>query len=206
MPLSVSSSIRLISKGSRMNLFLKLATVTGNVAEKSIFCAVFGRNRVSSSQWGAKSWDRSLSASSSTMMLHLDMSATPLFAKSRIRPGVATSTCTVEYSRMMSSFRLVPPVVTITSIPRCFPSSLHTCAVCSASSRVGTSSSAWIASSFGSMRSSVGIVNAPVLPVPFFARARMSRPTSATGMLSSWIGEGASHPFSKIPNSSSRLR
>lgn len=69
----------------------------------------------------------------------------------------------------MSSFRLVPPVVTITSTPKCLPSSLQTCAVCNASSLVGTSSSAWIDSSLMLMRSNVGIVKAPVFPVPFFA-------------------------------------
>jgi hypothetical protein len=37
---------------------------------------------------------------------------------------------------------------------------------------------------------------AAVLPVPFLARARMSRPVSAIGMLSSWMGLGASKPFS----------
>ena len=46
------------------------------------------------------------------------------------------------YRRMRSSLRLVPPVVTITSTAMCLPSSLHTCAVCSASSRVGTRSMA----------------------------------------------------------------
>ena len=37
---------------------------------------------------------------------------------------------------------------------------------------------------------------AAVLPVPFLARARMSRPVSAMGMDSSWMGLGASKPFS----------
>ena len=73
---------------------------------------------------------------------------------------------------------------------------------------------------------------AAVLPVPFFARARMSRlctdasgqarqatprgerpphcrdphPVNAMGMLSSWMGEGRSKPFSKMPASSSRFK
>jgi hypothetical protein len=37
---------------------------------------------------------------------------------------------------------------------------------------------------------------AAVLPVPFFARARTSRPVRAMGMDSSWMGEGFSKPFS----------
>jgi len=38
--------------------------------------------------------------------------------------------------------------------------------------------------------------NAAVLPVPFFARARMSLPTSASLILASWMGDGFSKPFS----------
>ena len=76
----------------------------------------------------------------------------------------------------MSSLRDVPPVVTITCTPRCLPSSLHTCDVCSASSRVGTSRIAWMMFLFTSTFSSTGMVNAAVLPVPFLARARISRP------------------------------
>ena len=39
---------------------------------------------------------------------------------------------------MMSSFKLVPPVVTMTFIPMCLESSIAICDVCRASSRVGT--------------------------------------------------------------------
>lgn len=54
--------------------------------------------------------------------------------------------------------------------------------------------------------SNTGIEYAPVLPVPFFARAKMSLPESAMGILASWIGDGFSHPFSKIPINNSRFR
>ena len=54
----------------------------------------------------------------------------------------------------------------------------------------------WISLRVGSTFSSTGIENAAVLPVPFFARARMSRPVSAMGMDSSWMGLGFSKPFS----------
>lgn len=50
------------------------------------------------------------------------------------------------------------------------------------------------------------MTKAAVLPVPFFARASTSRPVSATGIASSWIGDGFSNPASKIPISRSRLR
>lgn len=49
-----------------------------------------------------------------------------------------TTMCTVAFRRMMSSRSEVPPVETITSTPMCLPSSLQTCDVWSASSRVGT--------------------------------------------------------------------
>lgn len=58
----------------------------------------------------------------------------------------------------------------------------------------------------GSTRSSTGMTKAAVLPVPFFARARMSRPASAIGIDSSWMGEGRSKPASKMPISSSRFK
>lgn len=76
--------------------------------------------------------------SSMQSMVQLLRLQTPLLARSRTRPGVATSKCTGWYRRMMSSLRLVPPVVAMIWIWRCFASSLHTCDVCRASSRVGT--------------------------------------------------------------------
>lgn len=50
------------------------------------------------------------------------------------------------------------------------------------------------------------MTKAAVFPVPFFARARMSRPARAMGMDSSWIGDGRSKPASKMPMSSSRFK
>ena len=50
------------------------------------------------------------------------------------------------------------------------------------------------------------MTNAAVLPVPFFARARMSRFSSAIGIASSWMGEGLSNPASKMPMRSSLRR
>lgn len=66
------------------------------------------------------------------------MSATFLSIRSNIRPGVAIIRCTVLDNFMISSFKSVPPVVTITFIFRCFDSSTQIWLVCSASSRVGT--------------------------------------------------------------------
>ena len=81
-----------------------------------------------------------------------------------------------------------------------------TCEVCRASSRVGTRIIDWMLGLLASAFSSTGMTKAAVFPVPFFARARMSRPARAIGMLSSWIGDGRSKPASKMPMRSSRLR
>jgi len=77
-----------------------------------------------------------------------------------------------------------------------FPLFLLTWDVCRASSRVGTRMRAWISLRAGSTRSRTGMVKAAVLPVPFLARARMSRPVRAMGMDSSWMGDGLSKPCS----------
>lgn len=75
---------------------------------------------------GVNSGERSLSASSMTKMGHSLKSAMPLPAKSRMRPGVPTRTWTASPRRIMSSRRVVPPVVTMTLIPVCLPSVLQT--------------------------------------------------------------------------------
>lgn len=98
------------------------------------------------------SGDRSLSASSMVKVVALDRSATPRLARSRILPGVPMRMCTESLRRIMSSFRPVPPVVTMTLTPRCLPRVLQTCDVCRASSRVGTRMRAWILVLFGFTR------------------------------------------------------
>lgn len=117
---------------------LKSLTMSGNVAEKSMSWRSFGRKASNCSMTMVNSGERSLSASSMTKVLHWLRSAMPLPAKSSILPGVPTRMCTVCDRRRISSFNVVPPVVTMTSTPMCLPSVLHTCEVCSANSRVGT--------------------------------------------------------------------
>lgn len=162
----------------------------GNVAENNRICLSAGRKLMTCSISGWNSGLSSLSASSITNSPQLERFATPLFAKSKTlsmwnlytrsclnnthRPGVATRMWTGLYKRMMSSFKLVPPVVTMTSTFKCFPSSLVTWEVCRASSRVGTSTSTWRVFLAGSTFSKQGITKAAVFPVPFFARARIS--------------------------------
>jgi hypothetical protein len=57
-----------------------------------------------------------------------------------------------------------------------------------------------------SIFSIAGILKAAVFPVPFFARASMSLPVKAMGILSSCIGDGLSKPFSYMPIKSSRFK
>ena len=70
---------------------------------------------------------------------------------------------------------------------------------------MGTKIKAWVFVLLGLMRSRVGITKAAVFPVPFLARAKISLPVRATGIVSSWIGDGFSNPASKMPIMSSRL-
>nr|GMD33218.1 hypothetical protein Iba_chr09cCG0580 [Ipomoea batatas] len=77
----------------------------------------------------------------------------------------------------MSSFKLVPPVETMISICKCFASSLQTCDVCRANSRVGTRI---IPVHLKAQCYEGRMQKAAVFPVPFFALARMSLPVEAT--------------------------
>lgn len=184
---------------------LKVFTSMGKVALKSMTWRSLGWNESSCSMTGVNSGDSNLSASSMTKVGHSERSATPLLARSSTLPGVPTRIWTASFNRIMSSINPVPPVVTMTLIPRCFPSVLQTWDVWSANSRVGTRRRAWVFVLLGLIRSKVGITKAAVLPVPFFARARISLPVRATGIVSSWMGDGFSKPASKIPIISSRL-
>ena len=80
------------------------------------------------------------------------------------------------------------------------------------------SSATWIASSrVGSRISAYGLepavffsmtgtANDAVLPVPVCAWPMMSRPASAAGIVSSWMGVGSSNPMSAIALSRPALR
>lgn len=56
------------------------------------------------------------------------------------------------------------------------------------------------------MFSKIGIKYAPVFPVPFLALAIKHFPAKATGIVSSYIGDGFSNPFSINPIINSFLR
>ena len=89
------------------------------------------------------------------------------------------------------------------------PISLNVEDICKANSLVGTKTKLWIefniSLSFGLVliNCKIGITNEPVFPVPFLALAIISFDFKATGITSSWTGEGLSYPFSKIPFKSS---
>lgn len=64
---------------------------------------------------------------------------------------------------------------------------------------MGTRSKACILSSFGLTFSNAGMTKAAVLPVPFLARARMSRPVKAIGIDSSWMERGVRIRLRRFP-------
>lgn len=121
-----------------VTLTLNDLTIVGNVALKSMTWRSLGWKLSSCSIVGVNSGERSLSASSMTNVVHSSSLTTSFLARSAIRPGVPTMIWTVSCRRMMSSLRPVPPVVTMTLTPRCWPKVLQTCDVCRASSLVGT--------------------------------------------------------------------
>ena len=67
-------------------------------------------------------------------------------------------------------------------------------ATCMASSRVGTSTRPAGTLASRLMRSAIGIAKASVLPLPVGDLARTSRPASASGRTSSWMGKGSEMP------------
>ena len=192
--MSVLETMSKSPKHPRASLTLKDFTIWGNVALKSMTWRSLGRKPSNCSIVGVNSGESSLSASSITKVVHSSSLTTSFLAKSAMRPGVPTMTCTVSFRRMMSSLRPVPPVVTMTLTPRYCPKVLQTCDVCKASSLVGTRMRACVFWLLGSILSRVGTMNAAVFPVPFFALASISRPINAVGIVSSWTGEGFSNP------------
>ena len=83
------------------------------------------------------------------------------------------------------------------------PPGSSTSATCSASSRVGTSTSpsGALGSATSVMRASIGTPKASVLPEPVWARPHTSRPCSATGIASVWIANGCAKPAAASPRS-----
>ena len=91
-----------------------------------------------------------------------------------------------------------PPYTGTTERPVCFAIAAMASATCTASSRVGARTMAWVLRSLGSSFSMSGRPNAAVLPVPVWAWASMSRPSRRTGIAFAWMAVAVSKPISAI--------
>ena len=88
--------------------------VDGKVAENNRVCLfLFENNLFISSITEKNSLERSLSASSRISISHFERMRIFLLSRSSILPGVPTKTWIDWYIRIISSFKKVPPVVTI---------------------------------------------------------------------------------------------
>ena len=113
---------------------------------------------------------------------------------SSTRPGVPTTTSTPRCSACNCRPIGWPPYTGSTRTPRSRPYRWTACDTCSASSRVGTSTSAAGPASGppAVSRCSTGSANAAVLPVPVAACPTRSLPATSGGIASCWIGVGSS--------------
>ena len=143
----------------------------------------------------SKSMLSSLSASSSTTT-RVPRTEKPLvFLRwSTRRPGVPTTTCGRFASRIACCTMSTPPTTVAHLTPMCAPSASNCSEICRASSRVGEMTRAKSGCGLSSRRCSTGRPNAAVLPEPVSASPMMSRPCSAHGIASHWMGDGALKP------------
>lgn len=95
------------------------------------------------------------------------------------------------FNLYISSLKFVPPVDTIHSTFKYFPISITKFDTYNANSLVGTKIKLYNFPSTSSI-SSIGMIYAPVLPVPFLALAIIFDPANAKGIVSSYIGDGFS--------------
>ena len=111
-----------------------------------------------------------------------------------MRPGVPTTTCTPRRSSAVFSLRAEPPTARSTLMPMKEPMPENTAAICVDSSRVGEIIRTCGTTIVGSTRASDPITNVPVLPVPDWACARISR-RSENGLIASvWMRLGCVKP------------
>src|SRR5690606_12971187 len=123
-----------------------------------------------------------------------------------MRPGVPTTTSTPRCSASICGSYARPPYTCTTRTLRCRAAVVRSPATCTASSRVGATTSACGLPASGresqpsspgpTTRSSSGIPKPGVLPVPVLAGPVVSRPARATGRVSAWIGNGWVMPTS----------
>ncbi len=117
----------------------------------------------------------------------------PRSMRSIRRPGVATTMSTPLREASICFFIEAPPYTASTRRFRTAPSHSSCSVTWLASSRVGTSTRARGRELRGAASSwTIGKPKARVLPDPVFALPVMSRPVRASGIASSWMGNGAS--------------
>mmetsp|Transcript_23973 Transcript_23973/g.58755 ORF Transcript_23973/g.58755 Transcript_23973/m.58755 type:complete len:252 (-) Transcript_23973:251-1006(-) len=167
-----------------------------SVALNNMVCRRLGQCRTISRISSKKPISNNRSASSST---RLARSSSPTLCVLRTwsisRPGVATTTSGLVRSAAACTLADKPPTTKAARmVVNCARRSVIWC-TCTASSRVGTSTSTCVAATGRgprcSMRSRHGSMNAAVLPDPVTARPQMSRPVRARGTTAAWIGVGA---------------
>ena len=187
----------------------------GIVAEKSSVWCADGSSCMMRRMLGQKPMSSMRSASSSTRVSTCERLTWLCSIRSSRRPGVATSMSQPRSSSAICLSNLVPPTTMVARWPVWAHTTLATLSICCASSRVGVTTRAkgprrlFVARSVPSspaMRCSVGSVNAAVLPVPVWAEATTSRPSSTRGMAPAWTGVGSVKPSASTPASICSLR
>mmetsp|Transcript_8258 Transcript_8258/g.27087 ORF Transcript_8258/g.27087 Transcript_8258/m.27087 type:complete len:243 (+) Transcript_8258:163-891(+) len=157
--------------------------------------------------WGAKPSERRTSASSRTSRVVLRTTATWASSMSSRRPQVATSSAREEPSSSDTCSSRGPPPYTAAArsppLTRC--SERATDSVCTASSRVGTRTSARgpspgrVGRLCAAACAKAGSRYASVLPEPVGARQSRSRPARATGYTCAWTGDASRWPSETMP-------
>ena len=115
-----------------------------------------------------------------------------------MRPGVPTITWAPRRKAVCSGRMDRPPYNVWTRRPAAPANVSATSATCMASSRVGTSTSAWTCRDAESHCSASGMANASVLPDPVRACPIRSRPAMRRGMHLAWMGVGSLMPMPAI--------
>mmetsp|Transcript_2986 Transcript_2986/g.6776 ORF Transcript_2986/g.6776 Transcript_2986/m.6776 type:complete len:411 (+) Transcript_2986:268-1500(+) len=205
---SIAASTRKLSAMAR--------TVLGKVAENIIVCrppsappAGMSAPSTICRSCGSKPMSSMRSASSSTRKRTLRSETRPRSTMSFSRPGVATRTSQPRSSSRICAPKGVPPYATHTRRPVRKANFFDSSKICTASSRVGASASARMAT--GSSREPrwpavpaaepasrillrMGSMKASVLPEPVCATEMTSIPQSAIGTECACTGVGTSKP------------
>ena len=137
----------------------------------------------------------SISSASSKIKVSILLSLRALrLIRSRRRPGVPTTMWAPERRALICFSMLEPPYTERTLTPLSRPKRKSSSWDCTANSRVGAITRAWIVFSSVRILSRVGKPKAAVLPVPVCAWPMTSLPSRASGIVNSWIGDGCSKP------------